>query len=98
MDETTFTVRDSHIRFISGVWFAMGLILGLASFKLTLLKEVVIACSIMIFTGGLLRFTQEDTTMLLSSRLLPSLGMELVLFPLLVIWTYFGVGHQTMTA
>jgi hypothetical protein len=98
VDETSFAVRDSHIRFISGVWLAMGLILALAAFKLSLLKEVVIACSIMIFIGGLLRFTQDDTTMLLSSRLLPSLVMELVLFPLLAIWTYFGVANRITTA
>lgn len=98
VDETIFAVRDSHIRFISGVWLAMGLILGLAAFKLSLLKEVVIACSIMIFIGGLLRFTQDDTAMLLSSRLLPSLVMELVLFPLLAIWTYVSVAQQTKAA
>jgi hypothetical protein len=98
VDETTFAVRDSHIRFISGVWLAMGLILGLAAFRLSLLKDVVIACSIMVFIGGLLRFTQDDTTMLLSSRLLPSLVMELVLFPLLAIWTYFGAANRITTA
>lgn len=97
VDETTFAVRDSHIRFISGVWLAMGMILALPAFKLSLLKEVVIACSIMIFIGGLLRFTQDDTTMLLSSRLLPSLIMGLVLFPLLAIWSYFGVTNRITT-
>lgn len=36
--------------------------------------------------------------MLLSSRLLPSLMMELVLFPLLAIWTYFGYTNRMITA
>lgn len=98
VDETSFAVRDSHIRFISGVWLAMGLILGLAAFKLALLKDVVIACSIMIFIGGLLRFTQDDTKMLPSSRQLPSLMMELVLFPLLALWAYFDVATRRTTA
>lgn len=76
----------------------MGLILGLAAFKLSLQKDAVIACSIMIFIGGLLRFTQGYTTMLLSSRLFPSLAIELVLFSFLAIWTFVNVAKRRKVA
>lgn len=87
-DSHAFAVRDSHARFLGGVWLAMGIVFVAAALRpMPLARTVPVLCGA-IFFGGLLRFTQvQDLPVLISGDILPSLALELILFPLIGLWT-----------
>ena len=85
-DPSLFSVRDSHVRFIGGVWLGIGLLFVAAAFRLQQLRGAVLAAIGMIFIGGLSRFSAPSLVPLAGADLLPSLLMEFLLFPLLGLW------------
>jgi len=85
-DAATFAIQDNHTRFIAGVWTSVGVLFIAGAFALTQLRAVMIALIAMIFIGGLMRLTQDDTSLLFSGAIAPSLIAELILFPLLGLW------------
>ena len=85
-DPSLFSVRDSHVRFIGGVWLGAGLLFVAAAFRLQPLRGAVLAAIGMIFVGGLARLSASDLGPLMGADLLPSLLAELLLFPLLGFW------------
>ena len=87
-DVDTFNVQDNHMRFIAGVWSAVGLLMMLGSIKLNEMRSVLIACVYMIFVGGLSRFSEQDLSVVLGQDIAPSLLAELILFPMLGVWIY----------
>lgn len=80
-DPGLFAVRDSHIRFIGGIWLAMGLTLAAGAIWLERLRPVLVAVAALVFVGGLTRLSGT-----LSPDVLPSLALELLGFPLLGWW------------
>lgn len=85
-DPVVFAVRDNHIRFIGGVWLAVGLFFVAGAFALEKLKWMLVALTAMIFVGGLARLSAADPALLTSAAVAPSFVLELVLFPLLGVW------------
>lgn len=85
-DPAVFAVRDNHIRFIGGVWLAVGLFFLAGAVWFEKLRMVLIAMAAMIFVGGLARLSAADPTLLASAAIAPSLVIELILFPLLGLW------------
>jgi hypothetical protein len=85
-DPTLFSVRDSHVRFIGGVWLGVGLLFIATAFRLQQLRGTLLAAIGMIFVGGLARLSAPDLAPLMGADLLPSLLAELLLFPLLALW------------
>lgn len=85
-DPALFSTRDSHVRFIGGVWLGVGLLFVAAAFRLHPLRNAVLAAIGMIFVGGLARLSASDLGPLMGADLLPSLLAELLLFPLLALW------------
>jgi len=85
-DETGFAIRDSHIRFIGGIWLAVGLLMVAGVFALDRMRNVLIALTGMIFVGGLARLARWDMAILTNPAVAPSLVLELVFFPLLGLW------------
>jgi hypothetical protein len=85
-DEALYDVRDNHIRFIGGVWLAVGLVLLAGAVALTRLRVVLLAIVGMIFVGGLTRLSAGDMGLLASGAVAPSLFLELIGFPLLGLW------------
>ena len=83
-DEHTGFVPYSHL-------LAIGLVFALSALFLDRMRLVVVTFCGLIFVGGLLRFTQGDVGLLLTGDLLPSLVLELVLFPLVALWTIRGM-------
>jgi hypothetical protein len=81
-----FDVRDSHVRFIGGVWLALGLLMLAGSFAFQRLRSVLVALTFMIFVGGIARLTGGDLTLLLSSDIAPSFLFEIIIVPLLGVW------------
>ena len=83
-----FAIRDSHLRFIAGVWMAVGLLMIAGAFALRSMRSILIALMAMVFVGGLMRFSSGDPSLFLSSDIAPSLFGELLLFPLLGFWVH----------
>jgi hypothetical protein len=80
-DPALFAVRDSHIRFIGGIWLGMGLTLAAGAVWFERLRPVLVAITALIFVGGLVRLGGP-----LTPDVLPSLALELLGFPLLGWW------------
>ncbi len=81
-----FDVRDSHVRFIGGVWLALGLLMLAGSFAFQRLRSVLVALSFMIFVGGIARLSGGDLALLLSAEIAPSFLFEIIIVPLLGWW------------
>ena len=85
-DEALFAVRDNHIRFIGGVWLALGLLMLAGSVAFRRLRPVLVALTAMVFVGGLARLSAADLGLLFTADLAPSLIFEIVVMPLLGLW------------
>lgn len=93
-DAATFAVQDNHTRFIAGVWTGVGVLFVAGAFALPHMRTVMFALIAMIFVGGVMRLTQADGSLLISSAIAPSLFAELILFPLLGLWIFKTSGGQ----
>lgn len=82
-DPAMFAVRDSHVRFIGGVWLAVGMTLLAGAIWLRQLRTVLVAVAGMVLVGGLVRLAGP-----LPGDVLVSLALELVGFPLLGWWIW----------
>jgi len=80
-DPELFGVRDSHIRFIGGIWLAIGFTLAAGAVWFERLRPVLVAIAALVFVGGLVRLAGP-----LPADVWPSLGLELIGFPLLGWW------------
>lgn len=87
-DEGIYAIRDNHVRFIAGVWSAVGLLMIAGAFWIRQMRGLLLSLFAMIFVGGLMRLSAADFGLLLSADIAPSLIAELVLFPLLALWIY----------
>jgi hypothetical protein len=87
-DEAIYAIRDNHVRFIAGVWSAVGLLMIAGAFWIRQMRGLLLSLFAMIFVGGLMRLSAADFGLLLSADIAPSLIAELVLFPLLALWIY----------
>lgn len=85
-DPAQFAIHDSHVRFIGGVWLAVGLVMLIGSAAFQLMRQTLIVLVGMVFVGGLSRFSAFDPAVLMSTAIAPSFIVELVLFPLLGLW------------
>ena len=70
-DPAVFAVRDSHIRFIGGVWLALGLVMLAGSVAFERLRTVLIALTTMVVVGGLARFSGDMSILLSAGRSYP---------------------------
>lgn len=77
LDATAYAVQDNHVRFVSGFFFAGGLVLVAGGVKLHRMATSVITVCMMIALGGFFRLTGEGSAEALSSGALPSLVLEL---------------------
>jgi len=85
-DAATFHVQDSHIRFIGGVWFGVGVAFLLGGFAMNWFRPTLIVLSVMIAIAGLFRLSGMDSGVVFSAAIAPSIALELIGFPLLAWW------------
>ncbi len=85
-DREQFDVQDNHVRFVSGVWTAIGLVFLAATRWLHQLRLVLVTLLAMIFLGGLARFSSGSVSLITGADLIGSITAELVLTPLLAWW------------
>lgn len=85
-DGPIYAVHDNHIRFIGGVWLALGLLMLAGSFAFRQLRIILVAFTFMIFVGGIARLSGGSLSLLTSSDIAPSLLFEVIIAPLLGWW------------
>lgn len=81
-----YLVRDSHVRFLGGVYLLMGVATTLAAIRPTKFKVVVQLILIAVFAGGLARFSQMNLSVTFGPGVLVPLVIELAFMPLLYVW------------
>lgn len=84
-DQKAYLIQDSHVRFVGGVWLALGLFfIWSVTNVYRYLPQLLFAC-ILVFVGGLCRLFQPDG----ATFHMPVLGSflaELIGMPVLFIW------------
>lgn len=85
-DPVQFAIRDSHVRFLGGVYVLMGAAVALSAIQLRRFHDVLRLVLIAVFVGGLARFTQLDLSVTFGPGVLVPLLAELVLMPVLYLW------------
>jgi hypothetical protein len=85
-DPVQFAVRDSHVRFLGGVYTLLGGAVALSAIQLRRFHDVLRLVLIAAFVGGLARFTQLDLSVTFGPGVLVPLMAELVGMPLLYFW------------
>lgn len=84
--EAAYDVQDNHIRFLGGVWFALGLVFLWGAFRLDKLRTILIIFCLIIAVGGLFRISAMDFELIFGAAIAPSFALELIGFPLLAVW------------
>jgi len=92
-NQHAFEVRDNHTRFIGGVWLGVGLVLLTAAVWLKALKPALLACIVLIFIGGIARFSAQRIDLVLGPEIVGSLIAELVGMPVLFLWVWHAHKH-----
>lgn len=87
-DPATFAVQDSHIRFIGGVWFAVGGVFAFGGFFISRIYPTLITLCGMIAIGGFFRLSGAGLDVRSNAELLPSFMLEILGFPLLAFWLF----------
>jgi len=85
-DLAAFLTRDSHVRFIGGVWFGVGALFMAGGFALEKLRQTLIALCAVIAFAGLFRLSALNMDTILSAAIAPSMILEFLGFPLLAVW------------
>lgn len=83
-----FAVQNNHIRFVGGVWFAIGLLFIAGSFALESLRTTLIFLCIAIAIASSFRFSAPNISILTNPDIIGSLLFEMIGFPLLALWLY----------
>lgn len=85
-NEHAYLVRDSHIRYFGGLHGGVGLFLVLATTDLRKYQSALQLVFVVIFIGGLARFTMLRPSVVFGPDIITSLMAELVLMPVLYLW------------
>jgi hypothetical protein len=91
-----YLVRDSHVRFLGGVYLLMGLATALSATRPTKFKAVVQLILIAAFAGGLARFSQMNLSVTFGPGVLVPLVIELGVMPLLYIWVSRAIKERAI--
>ena len=82
--EGRYLVQDSHVRFLGGVFGAMGLFFLLAAANLQKYQSALKVVFVLVFIGGLARFSSPG--IVFSPDVVGSLAVEIMLMPILYVW------------
>ncbi len=85
-NQQAYLVQDSHIRFLGGLWTGIGLLFIVAATNLQKYESALKVAFVLIFLGGLARFSQMQMDITFGKDIVGSLVAELVGMPLLYFW------------
>jgi len=91
-----YLVRDSHVRFLGGVYLLMGVATALSATRPARFKAVVQLILIAAFAGGLARFSQMDVSVTFGQGVLVPLVIELAVMPLLYVWVSRAITERAV--
>lgn len=83
---TDFSIQDSHVRYVGGLWLGIGLLFLVSVFRLVQFKSFLLFSFVLIFLGGVLRLFQGEPETTFRLPVLGSLLGELIVMPLLFYW------------
>lgn len=83
-EEGRYLIQDSHVRFLGGVFSAIGLFFLLAATNLGKYQSALKVVFVLIFIGGLTRFSNPGVVF--NPNVVGSLAIEIVLMPILFLW------------
>lgn len=87
-DSHALDLRDSHARFLGGVWLTVGLVFMASAVRLQSLRVALLASTVMIFMGGVARFSTYAPEVLFDPAIMGSLTAELIGMPVLFYWVW----------
>lgn len=85
-NEHRYTIQDNHVRFLGGLFGAMGIFMLFAATNPTRYQTGLQLVFILVFIGGLTRFTSLRPDIVFSPDSIVSTLTELVLMPILYFW------------
>lgn len=85
-NDPAFFARDSHVRFLGGVWLGVALVFLAGAFWLGALRQALATVSALAFVGGLSRLASLSVDDAISHGLAAPLAAELFILPLLGLW------------
>jgi len=91
-----YLVRDSHVRFLGGVYLLMGVATALSATRPARFKAVVQLILIAAFAGGLARFSQMNLDVTFGRGVLVPLVIELAVMPLLYVWVSRAITERAI--
>jgi len=86
VDAARYGVQDSHFRFLGGAFAAIGVFIILAVTNLQKYQQALNLVLVLIFVGGIMRFTSGDFKVILSAEIFVALFAETVLMTGLYFW------------
>lgn len=89
-DDPAFFARDSHVRFLGGVWLGVALVFLAGAFWLGALRQALVTVSALGFIGGLSRLASLSPDDAIAHGLAAPLAAELFILPLLGVWVSRG--------
>lgn len=84
--DTVYQVQDSHMRFFGGLFVAMGVFVIWAARHLRQQQSALRLVFVVVFFGGLARFSQLRPDVVFGPQVVGALGAELLLMPVLFFW------------
>jgi Domain of unknown function (DUF4345) len=85
-NEAVYLVQDNHARFLGGLFGAVGLFMLLGATNLRRYQAELRLAFVLIFLGGLARFTSMQPNVLFGANVVTSLVVEVILMPILFFW------------
>lgn len=96
-DQAAFETRDSHVRFLGGLWLGVGLVFLAATAKLRALRPAVMTVCFLAFAGGVSRAFSMSVEELTAHNLTGALAAELAVLPAIGVWAW-RLGHAPSRA
>lgn len=81
-----FALQDSHIRFLGGLWFGLGLMLWAGAWNPVRLATALNLTFVLIFIGGVMRLISSNPGVIFGPDIIGSLAAELIGMPILFFW------------
>ena len=85
-DPHAFALQDSHIRFLGGLWFGLGLMLWAGAWNPARLATALNLTFALIFIGGVMRLISSKPDVIFGPDIVGSLAAELIGMPILLFW------------
>lgn len=85
-NERAFLIQDSHVRFLAGVYTALGLVFLAGALDPPRFRGPLKVACVLIFLGGLARLSQQRPDVTFGPDLMGSMIAELVGMVVLILW------------